>query len=106
MTREDIERLADQLIEPYGENISRRTRAADALLALLADRDRLERERDESRNVFISVCEKAAHIQYGLQSERDEWKQKAEAAAQMQRAVSSRENDYILQLNAAVARIA
>ena len=33
----------------------------------------------------------------------DEWKQKAESAAQMQRAVSAREHDYILKLNAARA---
>src|SRR5208283_5367032 len=52
MTREEIERLADQLIEPYGENISRRTLAADALLFLLADCDRLERERNEARQDF------------------------------------------------------
>src|SRR5208283_4330793 len=55
MTREEIERLADQLIEPYGENISRRTRAADALLALLDKRDRLEQLRSGYENQIASL---------------------------------------------------
>ena len=66
-TREEIERLADELIEPYGENISRRTKAADYLL------DLLKRAEAAERRARRDCGEESARLMEELASVRKSW---------------------------------
>ena len=107
-----IARITQSLSGP-DEWADQRSMIADAerrVAELFSRAEAAEKERDfaidNANDLRGRLADERGNYQAALAAERekaDEWKQKAESAAQMQRAVSARECDYILKLNAARA---
>ena len=100
-TREEIERLAEHLVEPYGANITRRTRCADALLALLHDREAWENIAEQTQAARVKDIEETIPaLEAALAAER-------EKVARLERAIKQIDahNDGPAQYNPDIQRV-